>query len=144
MGSANGSAGHSRILNREASLLDHLGGAARREQTDILLDEALGEVEQAGLVVDRQDGDLLVGFGGHDCGYVQCLFLRMGRKGDKNSIQPGARSSSHSKYLHGDMASYCRSRKFDQQPHVRPSNEGDVTLERRRHWSVAGEVVIGY
>ena len=78
---------------------------------------------------------------------VWCLFLRVGRKGDKISIQarPGARSSSHSKYLHGDMASYCRSRKFDQQPHVRPSNEGDVTLERRRqHWSVAGEVVIGY
>jgi hypothetical protein len=34
---------------------------------------------------------------------VWCLFLRMGRKGNKISDQPGARSSSHSKYLHGDI-----------------------------------------
>ena len=117
MGSANGSAGHSRILNREASLLDHLGGAARCKQADILLDEALGEVEQAGLVVDRQDGDLLVRLGGHYRGYVWCLFLRVGRKGDERStIQAGARSSSHSKYL-GDMfRSSCRSRKFVRSP----------------------------
>ena len=60
MGSANGYTTQSGILNREASLLDHLGGAAGREQADILLDQALGEVEQAGLVVDRQDGDLLL------------------------------------------------------------------------------------
>jgi hypothetical protein len=53
------SAMQSGILNREASLLDHLGGAARRKQANILLDQALGEVEQAGLVVDRQDGNLL-------------------------------------------------------------------------------------
>lgn len=59
-GIANGSTVRSRILNREASLLDHLGGTARREQADVLLDQALGEVEQAGLVVDRQDGNLLL------------------------------------------------------------------------------------
>jgi hypothetical protein len=43
-------------LDGEVGLTDHLGGAARCEQADIVLDEALGQVEQAGLVVDGQDG----------------------------------------------------------------------------------------
>jgi hypothetical protein len=68
------------ILNGEASLLDHLGGAARRKQAHILLDQALSEVEQAGLVVDRQDGNLLRGLGGHDRGCVVSLFAG-GQKG---------------------------------------------------------------
>lgn len=48
------------ILDREAGLADHLGGAARGENANILLDEALSQVQQAGLVVDRDDGDLLL------------------------------------------------------------------------------------
>jgi hypothetical protein len=44
------------VLLEEVGLTDHLGGAARCEQADIVLDEALGQVEQAGLVVDGQDG----------------------------------------------------------------------------------------
>ena len=49
------------LLDREARLPDHLGGTARGEDTDIVLDEALGQVEEAGLVVDRHNGDSLVG-----------------------------------------------------------------------------------
>lgn len=49
------------LLDREARLPDHLGGTARGEDTDIVLDEALGQVEKAGLVVDRHNGDSLVG-----------------------------------------------------------------------------------
>lgn len=43
-------------LDGEVGLTDHLGGTARCEQADIVLDEALGQVEQARLVVDGQDG----------------------------------------------------------------------------------------
>jgi hypothetical protein len=43
-------------LDGEVGLTDHLGGAARCEQTDIVLDQTLGQVEQAGLVIDGQDG----------------------------------------------------------------------------------------
>jgi hypothetical protein len=66
-------------LDGEASFLDHLGCTAGREQAHILLDQALGEVEQAGLVVDRQDGDLLVRLGGH-CRVCRSLLLG-GQKG---------------------------------------------------------------
>ena len=67
-------------LDREASFLDHLGCTTGREQAHILLDEALSEVEQAGLVVDRQDGDLLVRLGGH-CRVCISRLLRVGRRG---------------------------------------------------------------
>lgn len=43
-------------LDGEVGLTDHLGGTARCKQANIVLDEALGQVEQAGLVIDGQDG----------------------------------------------------------------------------------------
>ena len=48
------------VLNREAGLADHLGGTTRGEDADILLDKALSQVQQTGLVVDGDDGDLLL------------------------------------------------------------------------------------
>lgn len=47
------------LLNREAGLPDHLGSSSRGKNADILLDEAFGQVEKAGLVVNRDDGDAL-------------------------------------------------------------------------------------
>ena len=49
------------LLDREARLPDHLGGTSRGEDADIVLDEALGQVKEAGLVVDRHNGDSLMG-----------------------------------------------------------------------------------
>jgi hypothetical protein len=43
-------------LNGETGLTDHLSGTARREKTDILLDEALGQVQETSLVIDGNDG----------------------------------------------------------------------------------------
>lgn len=43
------------LLDREASLTDHLGGTARGQKTDILLDQALGQIQQSRLVVDGDD-----------------------------------------------------------------------------------------
>jgi hypothetical protein len=43
-------------LDGETGLTDHLSGTARREKTDILLDEALGQVEETSLVIDGDDG----------------------------------------------------------------------------------------
>ena len=43
-------------LNREPSLPNQLGRTTGSEQTDILLVEALGEVKETGLVIDRDDG----------------------------------------------------------------------------------------
>jgi len=43
-------------LDGEVGLTDHLGGAARGEKADIVLDQTFGQVEQTGLVVDGQDG----------------------------------------------------------------------------------------
>lgn len=40
------------ILNREPRLPDHLSSSTRGEDADILLDEALGQVEESSLVVD--------------------------------------------------------------------------------------------
>jgi hypothetical protein len=79
-GAPNGSRTAADSLNGEASFLDHLGCTAGREQAHILLDQALGKVEQASLVVDRQDGDLLVRLGGH-CRVCLSLLLRVGRRG---------------------------------------------------------------
>jgi hypothetical protein len=49
------------LLDREARLSDHLGGTSRSENSNILLDKALSQVQKTGLVVDRDDGDLLLG-----------------------------------------------------------------------------------
>jgi hypothetical protein len=43
-------------LDWESALTDQLRRASGCQQTDVLLDEAFGEIEQAGLVVHRQDG----------------------------------------------------------------------------------------
>lgn len=43
------------LLDREASLTDQLGGTARGKKTDILLDQALGQIQQSRLVVDGDD-----------------------------------------------------------------------------------------
>lgn len=40
------------VLNCEARLSDHLGSSARRQKTNILLDQSLGQVKKARLVVD--------------------------------------------------------------------------------------------
>ena len=42
-------------LDRESSLTDHLSGTARREKTDFLLDQTLGQVKQTSLVIDGDD-----------------------------------------------------------------------------------------
>lgn len=47
------------LLNGETRLPDHLGSAARGKDADILLVEALGQVQQTRLVIDREDGNLL-------------------------------------------------------------------------------------
>lgn len=47
-------------LNIDASFSDHLGGATRSKKSHILLLEALGKIEEAGLVVNGQDGYLLI------------------------------------------------------------------------------------
>jgi hypothetical protein len=43
------------VLDGEVCLADHLGGAARGQQADTALVQALGQVEQARLVIDGQD-----------------------------------------------------------------------------------------
>lgn len=43
------------LLDREASLTNHLGGTARGKKTDILLNQALGQIQQSRLVVDGDD-----------------------------------------------------------------------------------------
>lgn len=42
-------------LDGETGLADHLSGTTRRKKTDILLDKALGQVEQTSLVIDGDD-----------------------------------------------------------------------------------------
>lgn len=42
-------------LDREPSFTDHSGGTARCEQTDIVLDQTLGQVQKASLVIDGED-----------------------------------------------------------------------------------------
>ena len=42
----------SNILNRHSGLSDHLSSSARCKKADILLNQALGQVEKTGLVVD--------------------------------------------------------------------------------------------
>lgn len=42
-------------LDRESGLTDHLGGTARCEKTDFLLDQTLGQVKQTSLVIDGDD-----------------------------------------------------------------------------------------
>lgn len=44
------------LLDWESSLADQFGSAARGQQSDVLLDQAFGEIEEAGFVVDRQNG----------------------------------------------------------------------------------------
>lgn len=44
------------ILDREARLSNHLGSSARSQKPDIVLDETLRQVQQAGLIVDGDDG----------------------------------------------------------------------------------------
>lgn len=53
------------LLDRESTLPDELGCTARGKKADVLLDQTLGQVEQTGLVVDREDGyvRVSVGFG---------------------------------------------------------------------------------
>lgn len=51
------------VLDRESRLADHARGASRSKDADILLDEALGQVEKASLVKDGDKSnaiDLLV------------------------------------------------------------------------------------
>ena len=43
------------LLDREASLTDHPGGTARGKKANILLDQALGQIQQSRLVVDGDD-----------------------------------------------------------------------------------------
>ena len=52
--SAAGSA--SGVLDGKTSFSDQLGRSSRRQQSHIVLDQPLGEIEQACLVVDREDG----------------------------------------------------------------------------------------
>lgn len=47
------------ILDWETRLADHLGCSSRRENADILLNKTLGKVEQASLVIDRDDSNAL-------------------------------------------------------------------------------------
>lgn len=47
------------VLNRHARLANHARSAARRKDADILLNEALGQVQQSSLVKDGEDGNLL-------------------------------------------------------------------------------------
>jgi hypothetical protein len=47
-------------LDWETALTDQFGGASGCKQTDVLLDKTFGKIEQAGLVVDRQDGYLWI------------------------------------------------------------------------------------
>lgn len=42
-------------LDGESGLTDHASGTTGGEQTDIALDQTFGQVQQAGLVVDRED-----------------------------------------------------------------------------------------
>lgn len=44
------------LLDWESSLANQFGSAARGQQSDVLLDQAFGEIEEAGFVVDRQNG----------------------------------------------------------------------------------------
>ena len=44
------------LLNSEARFANHLRRAPGRQQTNIVLDQTLGQVEQAGLVVDGDNG----------------------------------------------------------------------------------------
>lgn len=43
------------LLDRETGLTDHLGSTARGKKTDLLLDQALGQVKQSSLVIDGDD-----------------------------------------------------------------------------------------
>lgn len=66
------------ILNREARFPDHPRGAARSEDTDVVLDKALGQVQQSRLVIDRDNGDSLRCGSGHGdllCTASVCLFF---------------------------------------------------------------------
>jgi predicted LPLAT superfamily acyltransferase len=49
------------LLDGETRLSDHLGGTSRSENSDILLDKTLSQVQQTCLVIDRNNGDLLLG-----------------------------------------------------------------------------------
>ena len=42
-------------LDFEAAFADQLGGAASGKNTDIVLDQTLGEIKEAGLIVDGDD-----------------------------------------------------------------------------------------
>jgi hypothetical protein len=42
-------------LDRESRLADQLGRSPGRKQADILVDQALGQIQQACFVVDRED-----------------------------------------------------------------------------------------
>lgn len=48
------------ILNGESRLANHASCASRRQNADILLGQTLSQIQQSGLVVDGDDGDLLV------------------------------------------------------------------------------------
>lgn len=48
------------ILDGKAGLTDHARSSSRGENSDILLDEALGQIQQPRLVVDGENGNLLV------------------------------------------------------------------------------------
>jgi hypothetical protein len=45
-------------LNREPSFTDHSGRTTRREQADIVLDQTLGQVQKASLVIDGENSCL--------------------------------------------------------------------------------------
>ena len=43
------------LLNSKARLPDHFSCSSRSQEADIVLDQALGQVEEASLVIDRDD-----------------------------------------------------------------------------------------
>lgn len=48
------------ILDSHAGVANHAGSTSRGKNSDILLDQALGQIQQPRLVIDGENGDLLV------------------------------------------------------------------------------------
>jgi len=65
------------ILNGESRLADHASCASRSQDSDILLGKTLSQIQQSGLIVDGDDGDLLA----RHCEAGQFLLLDNWKKG---------------------------------------------------------------
>lgn len=48
------------LLDGESSLTDHLSSTTRRQKTDILLVQALGQIQQSSLVVDGDNSCIII------------------------------------------------------------------------------------